>query len=408
MRLYPRLAHHFADEVFKEFRNFPLTDLRSRSAVEHPLMTWPATGASRAPEAGLAALAQSLRGIADDYGFPEPPSAGSRPTIDRALARGLWNASELTPAEAAFPDVWSFIALVLVPDVTWWRAAGSTNVERFVASDLTRHTLARLWWRAHLFTYGLADPDAGWSLWETTPIGEADLDQIQTRRGSYGASPKTFRALVRAYPTDARSGRRELWRHSFLAWLLRIGAFVDFNALEEDELTDDLGALAGERMTAAYEPQPSDSDKLSDPEQTAVAAATFDSILLRDIVVTVAEAVRAHGSVSDVNLHEVFEHNAGVSVPPKRRDVLRGIAWQGKTLGYLNHNNERAWVIGASRPAPDRRWGDWSIDGFRVHVAQLNGEADAETLQAELFAGRPGRTVKRLVKALIKEAEAVR
>jgi site-specific DNA-cytosine methylase len=54
-------------------------------------------------------------------------------------------------------------------------------------------------------------------------------------------------------------------------------------------------------------------------------------------------------------------------------------------------------------PQVDRRWGDWSIDSFKAHVAATNGEADREALAAELFAGRAGRTVRRIVRAAIQE-----
>lgn len=244
-RLFPRLGRTFASRLWEEQRDRPLDELRCASAATHPFAVWPATGAPRITAEELERLAETCRRVAADHGYPgQSLDRDRRAPFDRALGRALWADAPLTPAEAAVPEVWSFLALVLVPDVVHWRAADSTNVERFVASDLTRHTLARLWWRAHLFTHGLEDPSAGLALWET--IGEADLDQIMTRRGGFGVSPKPFRALVRVYgrldrmsSLAAVESRREFWRSYYLRWLLRLGAFVDFHGLTEGELEEE-------------------------------------------------------------------------------------------------------------------------------------------------------------------------
>src|SRR5262249_6542108 len=118
----------------------------------------------------------------------------------------------------------------------------------------TRHTLARLWWRAHLFTHGLDEPERGWGLWRDSDIGEADLDQIQTRRGGYGRSPRVFRTLVSLYPDvtvladDHGTNRRTFWRQAYLRWILRLGAFTDFAAIEESALRHDLLTVAEESL----------------------------------------------------------------------------------------------------------------------------------------------------------------
>jgi len=53
-------------------------------------------------------------------------------------------------AEAGNRDVWSFTALVALPHLTRWRFV-TRNRERWLASDLTRHTWARLWWQVTVF-----------------------------------------------------------------------------------------------------------------------------------------------------------------------------------------------------------------------------------------------------------------
>jgi hypothetical protein len=422
VKLFPRLPDRFAQEVFAAQSSLPFEQIAGASS--HRFMIWPATGADRIGEAELLTLAERLRDVAIESGYPGTLARGDQNALDLALARVLWQTANLSVAEAGFGDVWSFLALVLVPDIVWWRAAGSTNIERFVATDLTRHTLARLWWRAQLFTWGLDDPEEGWDLWESSTIGEAELDQIQTRRGGYGRSPRAFRSLVRVYPSivaladQVRIDRRTLWRQSYLRWILRLGAFTDFAGMPESELREDLLALAHEVAAAAAAPSPQSAGS-SDEERPGTNGErdaetpsangerkVFDALPLSTLVVHLTDAVRAGGEVARDDLGAAFEHSSGIAVPRARVEILAGIAWQGQRLHYLVHTGGETttiWQPGPVLPAPDRRWGDWSIDSFKKHVASLDGAADLDTLCAELFNGRAGTTVKRIVKTAVKE-----
>jgi hypothetical protein len=125
-----------------------------------------------------------------------------------------------------------------------------------------------------------------------------------------------------------------------------------------------------------------------------------------DGVVHLAQAVRSTGELSDQELYEALERAVGITLPPNRREIVYGIAWQGVPLHYLAHEGDPSasrWRPGNVLPAPDRRWGDWSINSFKEHVASTNGEPDRDRLAAELFTGRPGRTVRRVVRAALQE-----
>jgi len=246
----------------------------------------------------------------------------------------------LSTSEAGFGDVWSFLALVLVPNVVWWRAAGSTNIERFVATDITRHTLARLWWRAQLFTWGLEDPEEGWAIWSQSEIGEAELDQIQTRRGGYGRSPRAFRSLVKVYPAIAQLAdqaginRRTLWRQSYLRWVLRLGAFTDFAGMPEADLQEDLLALAHQvAAAAAAAPAATDEDAAERDEATEPTAVqqSFDALPLSTLVVHLTEAVRAAGEGGAPRTRgrlrtKLWHHGPASPRRHPRRDRLAGAA----------------------------------------------------------------------------------
>src|SRR3954469_13643196 len=108
MKLFPRIARRFAEEVYAERCAMSPSEVRATGSVRHAAMTWPATGAARVSDAELETLASELRSVADRFGYPQPPAPASRPQIDFELARILAG-SELSPAEASFPDVWSFL-----------------------------------------------------------------------------------------------------------------------------------------------------------------------------------------------------------------------------------------------------------------------------------------------------------
>ena len=408
MKLFPRLPHRLARELFDEQTRTPFD--RIPTGCSHAFEIWPATGAERISQSELADLGSSIRAVARKHGYPTALKANDLAVFDRELARELWMTSGLRPAEAAFGGVWSFLALVLVPDVVWWRAVGSTNVERFVASDLTRHTLARLWWRALLFTKGLQDPEMGWSLWESSTIGEADLDQIQTRRAAYGGSPEAFRCLVDVYPRvgeladSCAIGRREFWRTAYLRSLLRLGAFTQFTGASEVELRKDLLAVASGVAEAAKATGTPAMAPTSNRDPVPVQELDFDTVPLDTIVVLLAQAVRANGGVTREGLSAAFSLTSGISVPPDRADILHGIAWQGEALKYLKHEERPqgiVWLTGTVLPADDRRWRGWSIESFRGHIAALDDDTqrDLPQLCEMLFAGRPGQTVKRVARA---------
>jgi hypothetical protein len=53
------------------------------------------------------------------------------------------------PGEAARPEVWGFVTMVVLPDLARWRFP-SARKERFIGG--VRNTFQRLWWRAHTLT----------------------------------------------------------------------------------------------------------------------------------------------------------------------------------------------------------------------------------------------------------------
>jgi hypothetical protein len=146
----------------------------------------------------------------------------------------------MTPGEATQRQVWAFLSLVLVPHLCAWRfpmGGGEYPVDRFKGTDLTRHTLARLWTRAHV----LRDSTAPDPYELVDALGEADIDHIMSRRRSIAATPALVRAIVRVHASDSRPtaevSTRSVLRDS-LSRLLRLAAFLNLDWMSAEDLLE--------------------------------------------------------------------------------------------------------------------------------------------------------------------------
>jgi hypothetical protein len=112
---------------------------------EHPDQTWAPVG-GRVSDRTVRGLIDEVTALAASHGFPTPAGPDARIAFDRDAAKLLHERMDLSWAEAGNRDLWSFVSLVALPHVTRWRF-GTDNRERWLATDLTRHTWSRLWWQ---------------------------------------------------------------------------------------------------------------------------------------------------------------------------------------------------------------------------------------------------------------------
>lgn len=436
-RLHPRLLPTAGKARFEELCNRvwaaedpDFEELGGSTAWNHHGVVFAATGPPRITEAELGELRAEVLEAAKGVGFPSDRRPDAKlAAFDRAVA-GVWRDKGLLfPAEAAVPEIWSFHALVLLPDVAFWRFAPvrkgdrRPNRERFVGSDLTRHAFGRLWWRAHLVTARASDPDKQIGLLGV--LGEADLDQILSRRRAYGGSPEVFREILRTWerrvrspPLDELSGSsagREILR-DFLKRLLRRGAFVALDLLDGPALTRCLDALLDEALEASRDggpggaaPAPSSRPEGPDPADERAAPAQFDDIPLKDLVVHIACLVREQGGVPDDELASGLRRLLETEIPSKRERIVRRMAWVAGGFDFLAHDDEQGiWKVGTISPAPDRRWGDWTMRGLCIRASELLGTNPDpfEPLVSELFSGsRRSKLAGFIARAAIKEAQ---
>jgi hypothetical protein len=239
---YPRLPPAVARPLFQEQKDLSVDELNPFIGTSHPKQEWHPTIPTRVSEAELAELRSTVLDIARANGFPQPQPRGGHTLFDRQLAVYLWEQMRLVPAEAAAGGVWSFLSLVLLPDVAAWRYT-DRHPMRFIGRDVmigtaNRHVFGRLWARAYVFGPELLHR-----------LIEDNFEGI-FGRPVFGGSVRLARAIgttmVRTIDDHKVTNSQELLRDA-MKRLLRLASIVRFNALDDDQLS----ALLDEAFTTS-------------------------------------------------------------------------------------------------------------------------------------------------------------
>jgi len=429
--LYPRLPPAVARHLFDASRGKPPPALRAQARTEHPDAVFAALGGVEASDRHLATLAHAVRAIADDHGFPHPPrTQDARDGFDLACARELQEKMHILAAEAAVIDVWAFIGAVLVPDVCFWRFPDPPD-DRVIGPDLTRHTLARLWWRA----YQLEDVEPDGGLTALIRIPENEMNQLFERR-TIGGNRTLVRAAARVLlrPDERWSDvNRRLFVRDALARLLRLLAFQMLEALPEQELepivrslfaqsADILRREDGRGPGSDGDLQTADESAAEDPAASATVADVppgvpsepkrdFDDLALGLIPAQIAEVVNDLGGLPETDLVSQFERRFNISVKDEDHDTVRKLAWSAKGRGFITlDEGDSLWLPGDRPPGPIEQLQDWTIAGIYARACELLSERPDhdpfDQLIGEVWigVGRIPRLVMSLVGRIINRA----
>lgn len=117
--LYPRLLDHAGRELHRRHVEASLDELRGSFAFTHPSAVFAATGGDRVPVEHLEGLRGRVVKAAEDAGFPGEGRRRDRMEFDLEVARLLHERAGLVAAEAAVRPIWAFLALVVLPDVSY-------------------------------------------------------------------------------------------------------------------------------------------------------------------------------------------------------------------------------------------------------------------------------------------------
>jgi hypothetical protein len=165
--------------------------------------------------------------------------------FDQMLAVHLYEPMGIVPAEAAAGGIWSFLALVLLPDLAAWRFP-DRHRDRFIGADLmigssNRHIFGRLWARVHILG---AEASSG--------LGEDNVVNL-LERPTFGGDPRLARAIGETHIRTVAANRiiqsQELMRDA-MKRLRRLAILVSFGALGNDQLTGLLEEVFSESAAA--------------------------------------------------------------------------------------------------------------------------------------------------------------
>jgi hypothetical protein len=230
--LYPRLLGDTARDLHRRYQQSSIAELSGQHALRHPSAVFAASGGRRVTADELQSLRDGVLEVAARAGFPGEGRRQDRATFDLEIAQLLHQRCGLVAGEAAVRPIWAFIALVLLPDVSYWRYPRPPG-DRVLGTDITRHVWGRLWWRAHLLALPLEYER--YRLLDT--FGEAAFDQVFARRRSIGGSRALVRTIADIWPSVERGRVPE--RDVLIDVLKRLsrwGAVVEFESLDDEEL----------------------------------------------------------------------------------------------------------------------------------------------------------------------------
>lgn len=160
--LYPRLDTLTAQQLHKKMDGKSITELAQMSSLEHRNAIYTQTGGVNIDTAFLKMIADEIRSIAKECGYPDSKDQKLQAKFDVRVGTWLYNNMNITHGEVIRKDVWSFISLVMLPDVGKWRYPGFVK-ERLLGG--VRNVFQRLWFRAYMFDLG-GKEETRWKLLE--------------------------------------------------------------------------------------------------------------------------------------------------------------------------------------------------------------------------------------------------
>ncbi|GIJ34439.1 hypothetical protein Vse01_35870 [Micromonospora sediminimaris] len=159
--------------------------------------------------------------------WPAPLSKTNGTAFDRLLAPALYRQMAIVPADAASEEVWSFLSLVLLPDVALWRWPNllrRPGYERIIGRP--RNVFRRLWTRVHSL-----GEDLGAQLYEDEAVAILE-------RPTLGAHPRVARAIAHGHLTtagEAGAARTDILRITARR-LRRLAVVVSLESLDDTQL----------------------------------------------------------------------------------------------------------------------------------------------------------------------------
>lgn len=223
--LYPRLGFGVAAQQLDELRSARERgeSLEQFVAFRHPQAVWAATGGSVCRETELEAVRDAVLAAIDPADLRSGIPRARQARVDLVIGRALTRSMDVNPADAGHESVWSFLTLVVLPDVAVARFPDMHEDRMFGGP---RNTFRRLWVRDRVVGDLMADAQ--------NPLGEDEMVGI-FERSELSRNPVLVRAMARTVlDSDARY-RSEFARAFYKRVRFHTGAYA-LDLHSEDEL----------------------------------------------------------------------------------------------------------------------------------------------------------------------------
>ena len=239
---FPRLERVAARQMLADYVGCDIEELRERATLSSSRSFWYPTAPAglQAQERDLDRFAEGVRTVAASHGYPHALSGRSpeRVRFDRALVEHIRQLAPMLPVEAAQEGVWSFLSLVVAPDVALWRWPNTKEADDYERIlGYPRNVFRRLWWRAFIFQ----DSTVGGRLYEDEAVAIMERTQIGGNRRLAITIAETH---LRRFESSAK--RTDILRDA-MKRVRRVHAFTSFHSLSNSELH----SLVGEVFDAA-------------------------------------------------------------------------------------------------------------------------------------------------------------
>ena len=244
--IYPRLPLAFANkrlgEIKAAYDRNGLSGVQALAAFEHPRAAPVATGGRVADRIRIISVSNAVSRALSPWRAPETLPSDQVAAFDLALGRALHEQLEIVPADAAHNETWSFLTLVVFPDVAVKRFP-DMHRDRLIGTP--RNALRRTWFREDV----LGDLQHS----AEHPLGEDELVGLfeRTALARNHTLIRRRAAAVLAYEGSARS-----------VWARKLYKYVTFetgprllDALSDDQL-DAIIRIAARKASGEQGPVP--------------------------------------------------------------------------------------------------------------------------------------------------------
>lgn len=227
MIVLPRIAKHSATDLLKAHLSGGLAEIASSMPDLTPTITYTPVGGQRIAAHQLEQLRTDILSLAREHGMPHRIIEPS--VFEGRGARLLHKALPMSPNEASFEEVWSYLTCCWLLDVAVWRFGVDADKRRFIG-NVNRNTFRRLWWRAEIL-----GPDV-----DLTKLGEDELVNIM-ERPTIASDRRLARTVALEFLARVHEGaadsRMQLMREA-MKRLLRLTPLIALQALADHELRE--------------------------------------------------------------------------------------------------------------------------------------------------------------------------